>query len=103
MGKIPTVPSGVLPDSGYDKLNSTTPEQKHLRSPARPQVRQWATPSYDPQTGRAQSVEHFNFNKAVQARQAHKPRHDGPISWEQLPGETRDYSADKKPTKPGRW
>ncbi len=67
------------------KKSSMDPEQACGLSPARPNVREWASPSYNRRTG----LPHV-FEK-------------GPEADAQVPGKSRDYTASKRPTKPGRW
>jgi len=48
----PSQPRGMEGER-LTKTASTDPEQRVGKSPARPLVREWATPSYDATTGRA--------------------------------------------------
>ncbi len=72
-------------------------EERVERSPARPIVRQWATPSYDPLTGRGARVGDDSF--------AGKTRHDGPERWKQQTnaGTHTVTQNNKARSRPGRW
>ena len=82
-------------------------ENRVERAPVRPIVRQWASPSYDPDTGRANRVETYDFMRGAEARQARKPRDDKPESWKQVPdagdSTTRHTDNRKGRSRPGRW
>lgn len=69
------------------KTASTDPEQHVPRSPARPNVREWASSSYDQQTGRGHIFG------------------EGPNADRQEPKAGRHTSADnsKPRSRPGRW
>jgi hypothetical protein len=81
------------------KRYSTDPEQRLPPSPAKPRVRQCASASYDPETGRAARVDDDAYH-------GHGARHGKPESWKQMPDEESRYGVGnntKRPTRPGRW
>ncbi len=69
------------------KASSMAPEESLPVSPARPLVREWATSSYDPKTGRPCVYE------------------PGPDRFKQVPkaGTHTEGKAGRAPFKPGRW
>jgi len=80
------------------KTTSTHREQTLPKSPVKPWVRQPASASYDPDTGRAARV-------ADDAYHGHGARHGKPESWKQIPdaGTHTTGNNTKRPTRPGRW
>ncbi len=77
--------SRVLEPGGSGGREPYQGEQEVPISLTRPNVREWASSSYDRRTGK----EHI-FS-------------DGPRADRQVPGKSRDYTASKSPTRPGRW
>ena len=73
--------------------------QRVPRVPVKAVERQWATPSYDPQTGRGYRVRDDRFAGT------HDSRHDTPVSWEQVPdaGSHTAPNNTKGRTRLGRW
>ena len=72
-------------------------EERVERTPARPIVRQWASASYDPETGRAARVAN---DKDVGGTRDGKPE-----SWKQIPDAGRHTAPNnsKGRSRPGRW
>ncbi len=86
-------------EPGLSNRESWQGENQVPRAPGRPLVRQWATPSYDPQTGIGARVKDDRF--------AGSTRHDTPTSWDQVPdagdSTTRHTNNTKGRSRPGRW
>ncbi len=82
----PASDAGTRSDA-FSKHASTDPEECLGVSPARPLTREWASSSYDPNTGRPCVFE------------------PGPNRYKQMPkaGTHTCSPGEKKSTKPGRW
>lgn len=72
-------------------------EERVPRADGRPLVRQWASASYDPETGRAARV--------ADDKDVGGTRHGRPVSWKQVPeaGTHTVTQNNKARTRPGRW